>query len=179
MYYCISKPNVMKTKTTIIFILTLVTLGFLGAALGQNMDELWVKVVLIIVPVIFVFNFTVRTNVRFKSYFTSKFNFLNSKYSAVISSDLSKELMYQKMVEVIENSPLKLVEANDITQEIISTKGITWTSWGENIYVDFTEKDGGTQMNFVSTTVLGVISWGQNEKNYNRLLSTYEESLTI
>ena len=178
-YYCILKSSVMKTKTTILFVLTLVTLGLFGAALGQNIEEPWVKAVLVIVPIIFVFNFSVRTNMRFKGYFTSKYNFLNSKYNAVITSDLSKELMYQKMVEVIENSPLKLVEANDVTQEILSTRSVTWTSWGENIYIDFSIENGVTQMNFISTTVVGVVSWGKNEKNYNRLLSIYEESLTI
>lgn len=83
------------------------------------------------------------------------------------------------MVEVVKGSPFKLVQANDSTLEILGTKGIGWTSWGENIYIDFTEEEGKAKMNFISTTVIGIISWGKNEKNYNQLLSTFEESLTI
>jgi hypothetical protein len=134
---------------------------------------------ILISPILFVFNFAVRKKLSYKSYFISKYNFLTSKYNATITSELSKELMYDKMIEVIKDSPFKLVQAEDKTLEILGTKGITWSSWGENIYIDFTEEDGKTSMNFISTTVLGIVSWGKNEKNYNRLLSTYEESLTI
>jgi len=130
-------------------------------------------------PMLFIFNFWVRKNYNFKPYFTSKFNILTSKYRSVVSSELSKELMFQKMIEVLNNSQLKVVYTDEVNLHILATKGISWKSWGENIYIDFTEEDGRTQMNFTSTTVVGIVSWGANEKNYHGMLFNFEESLTI
>lgn len=145
-----------------------------------DMEDISVIIYFILLPgLIFIFNFLMRKNVGFQPYFTSKYNFLTSKYEATVSSDLTKELMFKKMLEVIENSNLALVYADEKSSKIIATKGLTWQSWGENIYIDFEEKGNSTRMNFVSTTVIGIVSWGKNEQNYNRLLSTYEESLTI
>lgn len=170
----------MKLKD--VFIIGLFIL--VGAALNKfvlmDMEDNSVIIYFILLPgAIFIFNFLMRKNSRFQPYYTSKYNFLTSKYKSSISSDLTKGLMFQKMVEVIDNSNLNLVYADENTNKIFATKGLSWKSWGENIYIDFTEENGKTQMNFTSTTVVGMVSWGKNEKNYNRLLSTYEESLTI
>ena len=169
----------MKVKDIIILIIMLVIISFGSGYVVTNLEAPVLWLIILIIPSIFIFNFVVRKKPEFKPYFTSRINVLTSKYAASISSELPKELMYHKMLEVIETSPLKLAHANTSTLEILSTKGMGWTSWGENIYVDFTEEKGTTTMNFVSTTVLGIISWGRNEKNYNRLLSNFEESLTI
>lgn len=169
----------MKTKDIIILIIMLVIISFASSYVVTNIEAPFMWLIILIIPSIFIFNFVVRTKPGFKPYFTSKLNFLTSKYTASISSELPKELMYQKMLEVIDTSSLKLAHSSLPKLEILGTKGMGWTSWGENIYISFSENNGQTTMNFVSTTVLGIISWGRNEKNYNRLLSTYEESLTI
>ena len=170
----------MKLKNITIF--GLFVLGgwvLMRWVIGDMDDNLVIRYFILLPGLLFSFNFLVRKKVGFKSYFTSKYNFLTSKYEASVSSDLPVELMFQKMVEVIENSSLKLVSADETRNEIFATKGITWQSWGENIYIDFTTENGKTKMSFVSTTVVGMVTWGKNERNYHQLLSTFEESLTI
>ncbi len=130
-------------------------------------------------PLLFGFNFAVRNNPKFKFYFLSKFNFLTSKYWASISSEIPKELMFQKMIEVVNESNLHVKRIDEENLEIFATTPVSFRSWGENIYIDFEDQGDQTVMNFSSTTVVGIISWGQNEKNYNRLLSRFEDSLTI
>lgn len=170
----------MKLKDVIIFGVFLLGGWFLMRFVIGDMEDNTVIVYFILLPgLIFVFNFMIRNNANFQSYFTSRYNFLTSKYKASISSDLPKELMFQKMIEVVENSKLKLVSVDESTSKIFATKGLSWQSWGENIYIDFEEKKNETKMNFTSTTVVGIVSWGRNEKNYSGLLSNYEESLTI
>ena len=170
----------MKLKDVIIFGVFLLTGWLLMKFVIMDMEDNSVILYFILLPaLIFIFNFLMRKNINFQPYFTSGYNFLTSKYEATVSSDLTKELMFKKMVEVIEDSSLKLVYADEKSSKILATKGLTWQSWGENIYIDFVEKDNKTNMIFVSTTVVGIVSWGRNEKNYSGLLSNYEESLTI
>ena len=179
MYYCPIKILIMKTIDILKLIGFIAIFGLLSSNFNTGESNISLALFIIIPILIYGFNFIVRTNYNFKPYFTSKINFLTSKYDSSISSDLSIELMYQKMIEVINNSELKLVYEDQNKLEILATKGMSWSSWGENIYIEFSEKKGKTIMNFTSTTVLGIISWGKNGKNYNRLLSTFEESLTI
>lgn len=179
MYYCIIKQTIMKGTDILKLIGFIAFTGLLITILNATESEGVIKLFIVIPATIYAFNFIMRTNYNFKPYFTSRFNFLTSKYDATISSDISEELMFQKMVEIITDSPLKLVYSDINKLQILATKGMTWSSWGENIYIEFTAANGKTQMNFTSTTVLGIISWGKNERNYNRLLSQFEDSLTI
>lgn len=130
-------------------------------------------------PVIFGFNFLVRNFASFKPYFLSKWNFLTSKYEASISSEIPPKLMFQKMIEVLSETDLHVKSVDADRLEIFATTSVTFRSWGENIYIEFEKNEKQTVMNFYSATVVGIISWGQNEKNYNRLLSRFEDSLTV
>ena len=169
----------MKAKDFIIVIVYLAVGAYLSVKFNTGENNLGTFFLISIPLGIFSFNFLVRKRYSFKAYFTAKYNLLTSKYHSVVSSELSKELMFQKMIEVLNNSKINIVYTDETNLHILGTKGMSWTSWGENIYIDFTEEDDRTQMNFVSTTVVGIVSWGKNEKNYHGLLSNYEESLTI
>jgi hypothetical protein len=169
----------MKTRDFIIAGAFFLGVGYLLTIIQFDSDEPSFYVFVIIMVGIFVFNFLARKSYSLKPYFTSKFNVLTSKYNSVVSGELPKDLMFQKMFEVLRNQGLKVVFESEQNLQIIATKGISWKSWGENIYIDFTEKDSVTQMNFTFTTVMGIFSWGANEKNYSSLLFNFEESLTI
>ena len=181
MYHCGNKYfRIMKLKDIITLGIFLIGGWLLMHFVIGDMEDSSVILYFILIPLlIFTFNFVMRKNEDYQGYFTSKYNFLTSKYEASITSDLPKALMFQKMVEVVENSNIRLVNSDENTLKIFATKGLTFQSWGENIYISFDENDNKTTMHFTSTTVVGIVSWGRNEKNYSGLLSNFEESLTI
>lgn len=127
----------------------------------------------------FVFNYAVRKSLSYKGYFTSKYNVLTNKVWSEKAYDLPKELMFEKMIEVIEDSSFKLVDSNSDRFEILAISKITFTSWGENIYISFETRGEETIMKFCSSTFLGAYDWGKNEKNYNKLMNDIDLSFTI
>jgi hypothetical protein len=127
----------------------------------------------------FIFNLIVRKIAWFKPYFTSKYNFFSTKYRTKIEFDIPKDLMFKKVIEVIENSKFKIQLVNEDMFEVFAISPMSFKSWGENIYIDFQEDDGKTIMNFCSATISQIYSWGKNEQNYDQLVQNIEESLII
>ena len=115
----------------------------------------------------------------FKNYFTSRFNLLTSKVRFEKEFDIPKEMMFEKIIEVINDSKFKLVKADKENFEILAITTITWKSWGENLYISFDTIGDDTIMKFCSVTLFQIYSWGKNEKNYDDLIHEIESSLTI
>jgi len=139
--------------------------------------------ILAIIPFIligfFIFNLTIRSSLSFKNYFTSRFNIFTTKVHYQKSYEIPKDLMFEKIIEVINNSKFKLVKTNKEKYEILAITTITFNSWGENLYLSFDTSENMTIMNFCSTTLFQMYSWGKNDKNYSELLKNIENSLII
>lgn len=127
----------------------------------------------------FIFNLTIRKSLSFKSYFTSQYNLFTTKVRSEKSFDIPKELMFEKIIEVIKHSDFKLVETDENTFEILAISNITFKSWGENVYINFETKGNQTIMKFCSSTLFQMYSWGKNKKNYDDLLNEIESSLIV
>ena len=127
----------------------------------------------------FIFNLIIRKSLSFKSYFTSRYNLFTTKVRSVKSYDIPKELMFEKIIEVINHSDFKLVETDENKFEILAISKITFKSWGENLYINFETKGNETIMKFCSSTLFQMYSWGKNEKNYDDLLNEIESSLIV
>ncbi|QDO92499.1 hypothetical protein FNB79_00340 [Formosa sediminum] len=127
----------------------------------------------------FIFNLIIRKSLSFKSYFTSRYNLYTTKVRSEKSYDISKKLMFEKIIEVINHSDFKLVETDENKFEILEILKITFKSWGENLYINFETKGNETIMKFCSSTLFQMYSWGKNEKNYDELLNEIESSLII
>jgi len=127
----------------------------------------------------FIFNSIVRRSLRFKKYFTNPYNFLTSKFSFEKTFDIPKELMFEKVIEVLNGSKFKLIEADKNRFDILAITTISFKSWGENLYISFDSTGNKTTMKFCSVTLLQVYAWGKNKKNYNDLLEQIDSSLTI
>jgi hypothetical protein len=127
----------------------------------------------------FIINLLIRKSLSFKDYFTSKYNLFTTKVWHRKSYDIPKELMFEKVIEVINNSKFKLIEANDDKLGILAISAITFKSWGENLYIGFETKNNETVMNFCSTTIFQIYSWGKNENNYETLLHDIDNSLIV
>lgn len=127
----------------------------------------------------FIFNLAIRKSLYFKNYFTSEYNLLTSKVRFEKKFDIPKELMFEKIIEVINNSKFKLVKADKDRLDILATTNITFKSWGENLYISFDTNGNDTIMKFCSVTFFQIYSWGKNEKNYDDFLSEIESSFTV
>jgi len=127
----------------------------------------------------FIFNLIIRKTLSFKNYFTSQYNLLTTKFRSEKLYDIPKELMFEKVIEVINNSNFKLVETDKDKFEILAISTITFKSWGENLYISFEAEGNETIMKFCSATLFQIYSWGKNEKNITNLLNEIESSLII
>lgn len=125
------------------------------------------------------FSIIVRRNIMFKPYFISKYNVFSSKIRHQKDIDLPKDILFDKMKDVLSEAGFKVQYANKETGTLFATSGISFYSWGENIYVDMVERNGATKVDFCSACFFGAVSWGRNEKNYEHLLETFENSLII
>jgi len=168
----------MKTLKHIFIALFILLISvFIPFYLKPNNPYLFITLFLIIG--FFIFNFVIRKSLSYKGYFTSNYNLLTSKFMVVKSFEISKNLMFEKTIEVIDHSKFKLVETNKEKLEILAISPITFKSWGENIYIDIESSGNKTIMNFCSTTLFQISSWGKNEKNYIDFLNEFENSLII
>lgn len=127
----------------------------------------------------FIFNLMIRKSLSYKNYFISPYNIFTTKIHFQKSYEIPKDLMYEKIIEVIDNSKFKLVDTDNSKFEILAISTITFKSWGENLYISFETNGNNTIMKFCSTTLFQIYSWGKNEKNYDDLLNMIENSLII
>jgi hypothetical protein len=168
----------MKTlKHTSIAVLIILLSGLLGYYLEPNNP--FKLIFLFLIVGFFVFNLIIRKSLSFKNYFISRYNLLTTKVRAEKGYDIPKELMFEKIIEVINNSGFKLIKTDKEKFEILAISTITFKSWGENLYINFETKGNETIMKFCSSTLFQIYSWGKNEKNYDDLLNEIENSLTV
>ncbi|MCT4560345.1 MAG: hypothetical protein N4A41_03130 [Crocinitomicaceae bacterium] len=126
---------------------------------------------------IFAFNIIARKNYRFKNYFTSVFNIFSEKITYEIESELPFEVLKENLKEIlVQNKATIRYESED---KIFATTKMTFKSWGENIYVDIWKNGNTTKVKFISVCLFQMYSWGKNEANLKRLISSYEASLTV
>lgn len=146
---------------------------------AQRENENLVRTLAFVSGGLFLFSFLVRRNIHFKPYFTNKYNFLTSKIRRRDEIDIRKDTLFDKMAEVLSEAGFKVRYTDKEKGTLFATSRMSFSSWGENIYIDMTEKNGKTLVDFCSASFFGVVSWGRNEKNYKDMLATFENSLTI
>jgi len=168
--------KILKQITVVVLITLISGLGGYYYSVSKNP---FIAVIFLIIVAFFIFNLIVRKSLTFKNYFTSKYNLLTAKVWMEKSYDIPKELMFEKIKEVIDDSNFELIEADNDKFEILAISKITFKSWGENLYISFEARGVETIMKFCSATLFQVSSWGKNEKNYTDLLNEIESSLTV
>ncbi len=169
----------MKKLKKIAVILLMTLISGLGGYYYLISESPFTMAIPLLIGGFFIFNLIIRKSLAFKEYFTSEYNFFTAKARMEQSYDISKELMFEKIKEVIDESDFKLVEADKDKFEILAISRITFKSWGENLYISFETRGNETIMKFCSSTLFQVSSWGKNEKNYEALLNEIETSLTV
>ncbi|MBA3900164.1 MAG: hypothetical protein H0X62_08145, partial [Bacteroidetes bacterium] len=137
------------------------------------------QIISLLIAALFIFSLAIKNVVWFKPYFTSKFNILSSKERYQKEFDFSKEILFEKLIEVLDNAGFTINKTNKETGEIFATSSISWSSWGENIYIEINEINDKTIIDFYSVCFIQIISWGKNKRNYDKFLNEFEKSLTI
>jgi hypothetical protein len=178
MKYITHKPT-FKDITIWFFVLAIIVIIPVFIAYILESENPYLFAVPLIIFGFFAFNLVIRRSLYFKNYFISPFNLLTTKIRIEKVFDIPEELMFEKMIEVLDHSKFKLVEANKDNSEILAVTKITFKSWGENLYISFETIGDKTIMKFCSVTFFQITSWGKNEKNYDDLLTEIESSLTI
>ena len=117
-------------------------------------DNPFLVVFLLLIVGFFIFNLTIRKSLSYKNYFTSKYNLFTTKIKYQKVYDIPKDLMFEKLIEVINDSNFKLVEIDKEKSEILAITTITFKSWGENLYIERRRNDDDFLFNYVFSDLL-------------------------
>jgi len=143
--------------------------------------EVWIPLLVFIVPVgLLIVNLMIRKSLRYKSWFLSYLNFLLERKSYSTKSVISEDLLYDKIIEVVDDSEFQLLDTDKDSLNILCGTSTNFWTWGENIYIQLeTNEDNTASIQFVSTTLFGGSSWKRNQNNYESFIASFEASLTI
>jgi hypothetical protein len=177
MKYITHVPTVKDVLIWMSVFLLLILIPFFGV-LQTGVDHP-LTVPLVAILTFFLFNIIIRKNLLFKNYFLSPYNLFTTKSNQELIFPLSRDLMFEKMIEVIKDSKFKLVASDAKKHQIFAVSKISWWSWGENLYIHFKDRGDETVVTLCSVTLFQITSWGKNQKNHQALLDAFEDSLTI
>ncbi|MNY14540.1 hypothetical protein D3C86_1477200 [compost metagenome] len=126
-----------------------------------------------------VFNFIVRKRLSFSRWFLSPVNFFLEKRTHSFTSDLDTELVYAKLLEVIESSELDLLDKDENKLQILLGTPANFLTWGENNYIQIVPSSGGSTIEFTSVTLFGTTSWKRNDNHFDSFIRLFESSLIV
>lgn len=143
-------------------------------------DNIWLSLSIFLVPVaLMVFNFSVRKKLSYSNWFLSSGNFFLEKRTHSFTSDLDTELLYVKLLEVIESSEFDLLDMDESKLQILLGTSTNFLTWGENIYIQIAPASNGSSIEFTSVTLFGTTSWKRNDKNFDSFIQLFESSLIV
>lgn len=171
----------IKKKRTIYYVCFVVMIITPGLLTNFNKDASYTFTIALAAVAAFLigFNSLVRKSPLFKGYFISRFNIFSEKMTWEKEFDFDQELLFNKIMEVIDDSNFELVSSDSAQGKIFAIAKMKPNSWGENLYFDFTSKDNHTVLKLTSTSVFGWRLFGDTENNWNKFMNDFEESLTI
>ncbi|MBI1183350.1 hypothetical protein GC194_03705 [bacterium] len=145
----------------------------------SSAENPWLIGFVVFSSLLFVTNILIRNSLAFKGYFTSRYNIFTAKYRKKIVVDLPPDLAFEKIKELLEDSEFKLKASDATSRQLLAVTPISLLSWGENLYFDFYPAGNKTEVEICSAAMFQVYTWGRNERNFNRFISSFENSLTI
>lgn len=124
-----------------------------------------------------VFNIFARNSFVFKGYFVSKWNIFSEKSTQSFTTDLPLDLIHENLIEILQRHQFTIRHRD--SNHLFATTGMSFRSWGENIYCDIQTKGNQVEVQLTSVCLFQHISWGKNDQNVQQLISSFEESLTV
>lgn len=167
----------MRTISFLLSISLLIGYKLLQHFLGNSYIPL-----LIFVPVLILItiNLVLRKKLKHKDWFTKQLSFLNEKVISKFETDIPSSLIFDKILEQVNESDSKLYDKDPSKNQILAGNSIGLRTWGENLYIEIENIDKGKSIiTLTSVTVFGLVSWNKNKENIEQFHSSFEESLTI
>ena len=176
----------MKSKQIILIVIisTLILLQIYSvyhevAMFGWTLKSKITSIIAFVIWSMLIVSLSLRKKLYFKSWILSKMNFLMAKEVTIFTSEIPKDLLFEKLLEVIEESDFDFADSNKDTFEIVATTFPNFFTWGENMYIEISSSENEiSEIKFTSATIFGY-SWKRNKKNTNKFFQLFEESLTI
>ncbi|MCB0482584.1 MAG: hypothetical protein KDC83_14240 [Flavobacteriales bacterium] len=139
------------------------------------------------IPIVFVLGMSVfflsiliiRNQSWFKPILLGKWNFFSDRYEETITFDLDADTLFDKFLEVLPQTDLRIRYADKKKGEIMANSKISIWSFGENVYFELVPVGEATQVKITSTALFQAVAWGKNEKNVSSFLHRFDKSLTI
>lgn len=162
------------------FILSIILFGTYFILRLLNVNQ-WIALSIFLIPIIgLAVSFVIRKNLKYKNWFLSPNNSFVERNQKVIQSDIDSNLLFEKLLEVINDSQFKLYDFDKESHVILCGTSANFSTWGENVYLFIKQLDeNSSEVSIESATIFGSSSWGRNEKNYKSFIDQLENSLTV
>lgn len=167
----------MRTVKHVVAILIIVVLSIVLTQTNDNSN--FGLILAIVVAVIILIHLGLRSQLSMKNYFASKYNILTSKHEVSSTYEIPHDLLFDKVVEVLEDHGYKKIKVDKEKGLIFTPASISFKSWGENLYFTVTKIDESTTELLFESVAFQLYSWGKNEDNANQFFAKLEESLII
>lgn len=142
--------------------------------------ELWLSLLIFLVPIsLLLISFILRKRLAYSKWFLSSINIFCERKSHVITSDISMDLLYEKLHEVVQDTEFKLLDSDKLSSRLLMGTSLNFWTWGENIYILLEPSSNETVIHFTSVTLFGNTSWNRNDKNFVSFIDSFESSLII
>ena len=166
--------RIVKHFIAILFILAI------SIVITQTTDDSNIgSFLILLISGVILFNLGVRSKLSMKNYFTSRYNILTSKHDVISNYELPHDLLFDKIVEVLEEHGYKKIKVDKVKGLIFAPASISFKSWGENLYFTLTKLDENRTELLFESVAFQLYSWGKNEDNAQRFFGKLEESLII
>jgi hypothetical protein len=140
----------------------------------------WLSLLIFLIPIsLLIISFLFRKSLIYSKWFLSPLNISLEKSFNSIQSEISSDLLYEKLLEVAEDSQFTLLDTDKTTLSLLLGTSINFWTWGENVYIKIVPTQNGSIINFTSVTLFGNTSWKRNENNFDSFIQAFESSLTI
>ena len=143
-------------------------------------NDFWISLLVVLIPLGLIFlGFFFRKNLYYSILYLSPKNIFVKRTTHSIQSEISTDLLIEKLIEVIEFSKFSLFDADKTNLIILCGTSVNFWTWGENIYIQLEATNDGTNIKFTSVTLFGNQSWGRNDKNFDLFFESFESSLIV
>lgn len=140
----------------------------------------WGLLIFLLPITLLILNLSLRNKLKYKSWFKSKLNLLLERNKFEFESEISSDLLFEKLQEVLADSEFKLLDTDIKNKSILFGTTINLLTWGENVYIELIElSNGNTRIDFTAISLFGSSSWKLNQQHYKTFISSFEASLTI
>jgi hypothetical protein len=164
---------------TALILLQIYSVYYEVSACGWTLKTKILSVFSFVISAMLIGSLILRRKLSFKAWILSKMNFLMAKEVTIFTSEIPKNLLFEKLLEVIEESDFDFADSNKDTFEIVATTFPNFFTWGENMYIEISDIENEmSEIKFTSATIFGY-SWKRNKKNTDKFFQLFEESLTI